>query len=204
MYTPIKKLNFILEISTCWLILIFGNMEVAIAGKRFISSHPCSDTGRVCVSGGGTRNIDGFDVYRDCWQWSYTKTCNYPSKNNCRSYSGCYFVANGNCLLFDSQGNCVNQEREFSCKAWEPGVIENKTVRYDLTQKDGQEGLICKGIPCMDGHCVDKSYYTDGEMMDSIWRKSSSSVGAAGNSPSSVCVSASRTTAGSNPYIAEW
>jgi len=66
MYTPIKKLNFILEISTCWLILIFGNMEVAIAGKRFISSHPCSDTGRVCVSGGGTRNIDGFDVYRDC------------------------------------------------------------------------------------------------------------------------------------------
>lgn len=168
MYTPIKKLNFILEISICWLILIFGNMEVAIAGKRFISSHPCSDTGRVCVSGGGTRNIDGFDVYRDCWEWSYTKTCNYPSKNNCAEHSGCYFVASGNCLLFDSQGNCVNQEREFSCKAWEPGVIENKTIRYDLTQKDGQEGLICKGIPCMDGNCIDKSYLTNGEMMDSI------------------------------------
>ena len=63
-----KKIISILMISTCWLILIFGNMEIAIAGQRFISSHPCSDTGKVCVGGAATRKIDGFDVYRDCWE----------------------------------------------------------------------------------------------------------------------------------------
>ena len=148
------------------IIYILFSSNLAYCG-RFASDYPCTDIAKTCVSS-GERIIDGEKVYRDCWQWSYTKTCNYPSKNNCAECRGCYFVANGGCLLFDNQGNCVNQEREFSCKAWEPGVIENKTVRYDLTQKDGQEGLICKGIPCMDGNCIDKSYLTNGEMMDSI------------------------------------
>jgi hypothetical protein len=38
----------------------------------------------------------------------------------------------------------------------------------DLIEKDGQDGLVCKGIPCIDGNCVDKSYMTNGEMMDSV------------------------------------
>jgi hypothetical protein len=38
----------------------------------------------------------------------------------------------------------------------------------DLIEKDGQDGLVCKGTPCIDGNCVDKSYMTNGEMMDSV------------------------------------
>ena len=76
-------------ISACWIILMLFGSKVAVAGKRFISSHSCSDTSKVCVSGGGTRKIDSFDVYKDCWEWSYTKTCNYPTKNNCNEFAGC-------------------------------------------------------------------------------------------------------------------
>ena len=41
-------------------------------------------------------------------------------------------------------------------------------VRTGLIEKEGREKLVCKGIPCIDGNCVDKSYETNGEMMDSL------------------------------------
>lgn len=168
MRNSIKKLCSILIISTCWLILLFGNSEVVIAGQRFISNHPCSDTGKVCLSGAATRHIDGFDVYRDCWEWSYTKTCNYPSLNNCRLYEHCYPIDGGECVLRDSLGNCVNLKREFSCKSWEQSIREDQEARVDMVERDGGEGLVCNSIPCIDGNCVDKSYVTNGEMMDAI------------------------------------
>ncbi len=139
----------------------------SVAGTRFTSTYSCNDAVKICASS-GVRKVDGFDVYRDCWEWSYSKTCNYPSKNNCRLYEHCYAVANLECLLKDSLGNCVNLKREFSCKSWEKVSKEDKEVRVDLIEKDGESSLICKGVPCIDGNCVDKSYLTNGEMMDSV------------------------------------
>lgn len=139
----------------------------AYAGNRFTSNYPCSDSVKTCVSS-GTRIIDGFEVYKNCWEWSYIKTCNYPSKDDCKNYRHCYAVADKECLLKDSLGNCVNLKREFSCKSWQFSKKDNKEARVDLVEKDGQEGLVCDGIPCIDGNCVDKSYLTNGEMMDSI------------------------------------
>jgi conjugal transfer mating pair stabilization protein TraN len=134
---------------------------------RFVSQYPCQDGSKSCISS-GFRTIEGEQVYRDCWEYSYPKTCNYPSKDNCRNYSHCYPVGDQDCLLRDSLGNCVNLNREFSCKSWENNPKENKEARVDLVEKDGQEGLICNGVPCIDGNCVDKSYFTNGEMMDSV------------------------------------
>lgn len=111
---------------------------------------------------------DGFEVYRSCWEWKYQKTCNYPSKNDCSRYAHCYAIALTRCLLYDTLNNCVNQEKEFSCKRWVPDEIESSKTRTDLQAKDGEEKLICKNIPCIDGNCIDKSYLTNGEMMDSI------------------------------------
>ena len=79
----------------------------AAAGSRFTSTYPCVDAGKYCVSS-GMRKVDGFDVSKDCWEYAYVKTCNYPSKNDCRLYEHCYAVANRECLLKDSLGNCVN------------------------------------------------------------------------------------------------
>ena len=146
-----------------------------LAGNRFSSNYPCSDQGRVCTSPGGTRKIDGFDIYKPCWEYSYVKTCNYSSKNNCRLYEDCYAVANRECLLKDSLGYCVNLKREFSCKSWITTQKENKQARVGLVEKEGEEKIVCKGVPCMDGNCVDKSYLTNGEMMDAVSKLHTSS-----------------------------
>ena len=61
-----------------WILL---SSNLALCG-RFASDYPCTDIGKTCVSS-GERIIDGEKVYRDCWEWKYTKTCNYPSKNDC-------------------------------------------------------------------------------------------------------------------------
>lgn len=153
-------------------ILITSN---SFAGNRFASNYPCHDQGRVCTSGAATRKVDGFDVYKPCWEYSYVKTCNYPSKNDCRLYAHCYAVANKECLLKDSMGNCVNLKREFSCESWIASQKQNKEARVDLVEKEGEEKVVCKGVPCIDGNCVDKSYLTNGEMMDAVSKLHSSS-----------------------------
>lgn len=139
----------------------------AKSGSRFISSYSCSDADKYCISS-GTRTIDGFEVTRDCWEWGYTKTCNVPSLNDCSQHARCYSLGRRNCLLKDYYGACINWEKEFSCKRWVPTYLESSHVRYDTEEKEGQEGLVCKGIPCIDGNCIDKSYEMDEEMMNSV------------------------------------
>lgn len=149
------------------ILLITSIIVSAEAGGRFSSSYPCSDSGKYCVSS-GTRTVDGFQVHRDCWEYAYTKTCNYPSKNDCCLYEHCYAVGDRECLFKDTLGNCVNLRREFSCKSWETITKEDKEARIDFVAKEGHKGLVCNNVPCIDGNCVDKSYLTNGEMMDSL------------------------------------
>jgi len=158
----IKFISFIITI-----IALLTQISHAEAGNRFTSSYSCSDAVKTCVSS-GARIVDGFSVTKDCWEWTYYKTCNYPSRDDCRNFSHCYAVADLPCLLYDNYGNCVNLQKEFSCKSWEPVTIDKETVRTGLVEKEGKDRLVCKGVPCIDGNCVDKSYLTDGDMMDSV------------------------------------
>ena len=148
-------------------IVLLAQISYAEAGIRFTSNYSCNDAVKTCVSS-GARIVDGFSVTKDCWEWTYYKTCNYPSKDNCKNYSHCYAVADLPCLLRDNYGNCVNLQKEFSCKSWEPATIDKEMVRTGLVEKEGKDRLVCKGVPCIDGNCVDKSYLTDGDMMDSV------------------------------------
>ena len=150
------------------LVQVLATTGVANAGSRFVETYPCSNAVKACVGGRGTRIVEGFEVTRDCWEWGYIKTCNYPSKNDCRLYEHCYAVGDLGCLLQDSLGSCVNLQREFSCKSWDVVNKDNQTVRMGFEEKPGKDGLICKGMPCIDGNCVDKGYETNGEMMDSL------------------------------------
>jgi hypothetical protein len=157
-----KLISFIITIIT-----LLTQISYVEGGNRFTSSYSCSDAVKTCVSS-GTRIVDGFSVTKDCWEWTYYKTCNYPSRDDCKNFSHCYAVADLPCLLRDNYGNCVNLQKEFSCKSWEPVTIDKETVRTGLVEKEGKDRLVCKGVPCIDGNCVDKSYLTDGDMMDSV------------------------------------
>lgn len=85
------------------------------AGSRFNSSYPCSNAEKYCVSS-GTKTVEGFAVTRDCWEWAYSKRCDYPSKNDCAQHARCYSLGQRDCLMRDSFGNCINIKKEFSCK----------------------------------------------------------------------------------------
>lgn len=139
----------------------------ASAGGRFNSGYLCSDAGKYCVSS-GEREVQGFKISRDCWEWAYVKQCNYPSKNDCNKYGHCYSLGQRDCLMRDSMGNCVNIKKEFSCKRWTPTVVENEEIRYGAENKQGEKGLVCEGVPCIDGNCLDKSYEMDADMVSSI------------------------------------
>ena len=162
----INKLT-LYEIIITLSLLITCAVKPAQAGPRFVSSYSCSDAVKTCVST-GTKEIEGFSVHRDCWKWAYSKKCNYPSKNDCAQHGHCYSLGQRDCLMRDTLGNCINIQKEFSCKRWEPTFVEEERVRYGLEDKDGTATLVCKGIPCIDGNCVDKSYEMDEDMVKSV------------------------------------
>lgn len=166
MYAQLKKLK-----SSIYLLILIALTAMKVAeseaNKRFRSAFDCTDSAKNCMEKKG-KWIDGIYIEPECWSLSYQKRCDYPSKDDCGRYSHCYFVQIVDCLLTDFYSNCVNQKKKFSCKRWVPQVIEEPKVRTDIIDKEGQEGLICKGVPCIDGNCIDKSYNTNGEMMDSI------------------------------------
>lgn len=158
------------------------------ADTRFMSRANCGDGIKRCISS-EERVVDGFKVKppiigENCWELEYTKTCSYRSKNDCTLYEHCYGVGDVKCLEKDLYGACVNMEREFSCKRWGVVMKENQTARIGYEEKAGRDGLVCAGVPCIDGNCVDKSYFTDGEMMDSLSKLSAVSQMRSGESGS--------------------
>ena len=159
---------------------VLGISSASAAGVRFSGNWrkedstqsgiaTCQDTVRRCVES-GMKEMDGIRETRPCWQYSYVKSCNFPSKNDCRLYEHCYALGDKQCFVRDYANTCVNMEKEFSCKSWEPVDVRDETARMGLEAKEGPESLVCEGVPCIDGNCVDKSYETNGEMMDSISR----------------------------------
>lgn len=154
------------------LLLLMGMLFLASgsaqSGAKFSSKYQCADSGRTCLSGGGTRTIEGEQVYCDCWEWGYTKSCEVPSKNDCKDYDHCYALGTRECLLKDNYGACINWEMEFSCNRFTPTYIETQHVKYDTKDAEGDKVMVCKGVPCIDGNCIDKSYEMDGEMMNSV------------------------------------
>lgn len=150
-----------------WLILsiiFYSN----IAFSAFHSNYLCTDTEIICRKGPETKWVEGVQIYRDCWEYSYKKTCNYPSKDDCSKYAHCYALGQVDCLLKDSLGNCVNPKMEFSCHRWDPICLESERLKYGLNEKEGMKQFMCEKIPCIDGNCLDKSYVMDGDMASSI------------------------------------
>jgi conjugal transfer mating pair stabilization protein TraN len=157
----------LIEIKILFLCLFILAALKANADINFAADYPCKDSVKTCLAS-GPRNIDGFIVTKDCWEFLYEKTCAYPSKNDCGLFAHCYGVANGQCLLKDLQQNCVNLERIISCPAYfEASIIETEAA-IEFKENEPLTEMICKNIPCLDGDCVDKSYVANDEMMDSV------------------------------------
>lgn len=131
----------------------------------------CTDKGKKILDANGNpanRGPTGIEITRDCWNYAYKKTCNVPSKDNCIKLSHCYWIRDVLCLLRDRFSNCVNVKKEFNCKTWIPVTKKSEYGLSKFKDKQGDPTMVCSGIPCIDGNCIDKSYMTNGEMMDSL------------------------------------
>ena len=111
----------------------------------------CSLAAHTCVEGPETRNINGLDVYKDCWRWSdeYTCTQNTPVsdcddlKNNPKCTE-----TNVTCVSYQDDGTTCNvQEHEYKCAT---GDSETTTVTDCSSQQF-----------CIAGDCFDTGYPRD-------------------------------------------
>ncbi|MDF2964747.1 MAG: type-F conjugative transfer system mating-pair stabilization protein TraN [Rickettsiaceae bacterium] len=144
---------------------------------------------RKCTKPNETRWIDGMEVRESCWQESYKKVFQLPSKNDCNKLkeAGCmwkkeYLLEDAEqaietreiddaCLVtvyLNGISYCVNEKREYICKkSIEKKILEDKLI-LDPEDKEAPQRLLCEGLPCGDGSCVDSSYDKNEELGEAL------------------------------------
>jgi type-F conjugative transfer system mating-pair stabilization protein TraN len=113
----------------------------------------CRYGSRSCTQGCETRVIEDMPITRDCWQYTYTYYCSYPSKETCGPLRarGCTQIES-NCK--QKVGNvCVVYEQTYLCKG-------NAQTQYSI--KGGKTPF------CLDGNCRDQSWELNDEMLSSM------------------------------------
>lgn len=115
----------------------------------------CEEKGLYCSIAGGTRRVNGVDVYRECWQYKYNMECEGSSKNDCNriDVNKCSFIGE-ECISNEKEGDlsyCGNLKRKYSCEK----EIEWEEERAELIKEgkavDGKD-LLCVSL-CIDGNC---------------------------------------------------
>ena len=105
-----------------------------------LDSNPaCELAGQVCTQGAATRNINGLDVYKDCWEYEYQYTClGDVDYNDCSALDKNCTYQSKQCIAKDSNGSCMNYERYYEC---------SKTTTTAAS-------MVCQGqIYCINGDC---------------------------------------------------
>ncbi len=140
-YQPLIKVPYDSWINGC----------TALEGR--VDQGLCYYKSKVCTQGPQTRVIQGVPVTRDCWQYTQTYGCSYPSKNDCGPLRarGCAQI-NSKCK--QRVGNaCVIYTQTYECK---------DPPRTSYVIKGGKTPF------CLDGNCRDQGWENNDEMMASL------------------------------------
>jgi len=113
----------------------------------------CSYESKICSQGKQTRLIQGIPITRDCWQYTRTYACEYPSKDDCGPLraQGCV-QGKSACKTYVGK-ICVVHTQTYTCKA-------NSQPKHSIT--GGQTPF------CLDGNCRNQSWENNDEMMRSL------------------------------------
>lgn len=116
----------------------------------------CTLANHVCVQPGGTRNINGLDVYKDCWEWKDDYVCASETlKNDCdeiRNNPACV-EQSSTCIDTLPAGQCGLNERKFSCK---------------IKEGAQEEVITCDNGICYNGRCASRSTNPDSDFFSVI------------------------------------
>lgn len=120
----------------------------------------CEYESETCIEPGGVRNINGLDVYKDCWKSSRSYTCSSDTMtSDCDQYAN-----NPNCQLIKTQcamhrddGTCALYTRDYRCIT---GYTESKTV------VDCGNNMYC--LDGISGGCFNASYEHDKDFAHAV------------------------------------
>jgi conjugal transfer mating pair stabilization protein TraN len=113
----------------------------------------CSYESKICSQGKQTRLIQGVSITRNCWQYTRTYACEYPSKDDCGPLRarGC---TQGKSACKTYVGKiCVVHTQTYTCKG-------NSQPKHSIA--GGQTPF------CLDGNCRNQSWENNDEMMRSL------------------------------------
>lgn len=106
----------------------------------------CSVLKTVCIEPGGTKEINGELVTKDCWKYEATYVCGASDKpsSNCSSLEQnkkCVKVDTV-CLFEDNSGKCLTYSHIYKCEEKEASTVTE---------------VICRPTECLDGLCGEPS-----------------------------------------------
>lgn len=109
----------------------------------------CKKAATVCIDGPGIRNIDGLDVYSDCWTYRDDWTCVAGDYQNwCAPLIslGCVQQPGDVCVEYAWDGTCNRYERTFACTNTAPvsgPTIVNLNTSYTIVA-DNLDASACQ------------------------------------------------------------
>ncbi len=127
--------------------------------QTYTDNPTCTLAAHVCTDPAATRNINGLDVYKDCWAWQDTYTCAGVTQNDCQSLldRGCT-LQTSTCMKTAANGQCSLTEKVYQCQS-SPGSTTT-TLNCGSQQ-------YCMGNNCFNtGHVPDADLAKTAAMME--------------------------------------
>ena len=127
--------------------------------QTYTDNPGCTLASHTCVEPAETRNINGLDVYQDCWSWQDDYTCIGQMQSDCAALQarGCT-LGTSTCIMTASDGQCSLTEKVYQCQSsagTTSSVMDCGTQQY------------CVGGNCFDaGHTPDPDFAKTAAMME--------------------------------------
>ena len=131
--------QFYLKYKDC---LEFGEEDIDNCTEKRSEDDNCIDNKVLCVAPNETRNIDGFNVTKECWEYEVEQMCTASEFiNHCDPVIG-----HSHCIQFDSScvekndiGHCINYENKYRCNNKVDSIEENEFLEYSFNKEIGKE-----------------------------------------------------------------
>ena len=111
------------------------------ACDKEIKNKYCELAEETCIEKGETRNINGKDIYKDCWKWDRKYQCRTDTKID-------------ECKVLQEDKNCVERSKE--CIHEEDGRCAHYTVTFQCKNRSIREVECIKNRFCIGEVCAEQ------------------------------------------------